>query len=242
MIRRLLAAVLMAGSVAAFGQPTLHTDLPLSYLAQSAPTTQAPAMVILLHGYGSNETELFALKERLPTGITYLSVRAPQVLGGGRYAWFRQKQAPGLYDGVAADLHESGRLLNDFIAKAAARYHIAPERVVLVGFSQGAMISYQAALTQPEQVGGIAALGGRLLPDSATALGPAASYTHLAVFIGHGVDDGVVGFAGTEGTRKTLAAIGVTPTFHAYPGLGHAIAPQELADLAQWLQRVLKTR
>ena len=81
----------------------------------------------------------------------------------GSYQWFRKK-GEGAYNGETDDLKTSGQVLLDFIAQAAKKYHTEPDKVFLVGFSQGAIMSYEVALRHPEAVGGIAALSGRILP------------------------------------------------------------------------------
>ncbi|WP_241775215.1 alpha/beta hydrolase, partial [Pseudomonas corrugata] len=143
-------------------QPSLHTDLPLSYLAQADEQARDRPLVIFLQGSGSNERDLFELKDELPRHYNYLSVRAPKSMEPGHYQWFAKK-GEGAYDGDTLDLKASGQMLLDFIEKARAKYPTDASQVYLVGFSQGAMMSYEVALRHPEAVGGIAAMGGRVL-------------------------------------------------------------------------------
>ena len=70
-----LALTLLAG--AAHADSTLHTDLPLAYLEQTQSDARNQPLVIFLHGFGSNEDDLFGIKDALPSTWTYLSVRAP---------------------------------------------------------------------------------------------------------------------------------------------------------------------
>ena len=244
MFKRLAVALLITTGLLASGAKAaeLHGDLPLKYLEQPAVDAPNPALVILLHGYGSNEKDLFGLKDLLPAQATYLSVRAPLELAPGHYQWFRQKGTAAPYDGVSTDLANAGSVLTDFIVKAAAKYHTPANRVYLVGFSQGAMMTYEVALRRPDVLGGIAALSGRLLPVVEQQMRGAPEYRHLQVFIGHGSADQRVGFSGATHAQAELKKVGVAPQFHAYPGLGHSISEAEVGDLQAWLQGAIQGR
>ncbi|MGO3999534.1 MULTISPECIES: alpha/beta hydrolase [Pseudomonas] len=232
-----LAAVLMLGSSIVQAEPLLHTDLPLNYLEQSQPDSRNQPLVIFLHGYGSNEADLFGIKDGLPASYTYLSVRAPQTLEEGSYQWFHRK-GQGAYDGDSDDLRSSAALIGDFVAKAADKYHTTADKVFLVGFSQGAIMSYEVALRQPSAVGGIAALSGKLLPVLRTQLKADKALGALAIFIGHGTDDQRLPFADGSDADSLLRKLGLAPQFHAYPGLGHSISEGEISDLNAWLLRI----
>lgn len=87
-----LALALFAGTAQA--EDTLHTDLPLLYLEQTMSDARNQPLVIFLHGYGSNEQDLFGLRDRLPSTWTYLSARAPLPVDPHGYRWFTK--TPGM--------------------------------------------------------------------------------------------------------------------------------------------------
>ena len=154
-----LALTLMAG--VAHADATLHTDLPLAYLEQTQSDSRNQPLVIFLHGFGSNEQDLFGIKDALPSTWTYLSARAPMPVDPNGYRWFTKTSGDAEYNGETADLQRSAKLIEDFVGKATAKYHTQSARVFLVGFSQGAIMSYEVGLRQPALVRGIAALSGR---------------------------------------------------------------------------------
>ncbi|EIK96301.1 phospholipase/carboxylesterase [Pseudomonas sp. M47T1] len=238
MIKRMAIALLLVSGLAQGADPVLHTDLPLSYLEQAPSVTLDKPLVIFLHGYGSNENDLFQLRDQLPEGYTYLSVRAPQTLEEGSYQWFH-KQGDGPYDGVTADLASSRQVLHDFIAKAIAKYHTKASKVVLVGFSQGAIMSYELGLREPQSVRGIAVLSGKILPVLQGELKPNPALESLSIFIGHGMDDDRLPFTDASEAQRILHELGLTPDFHAYADLGHSISKTEIEDLNAWLGDVL---
>jgi phospholipase/carboxylesterase len=234
---KILALLTLLASAAVHAQTPLQTDLPLKYLEQATADSRDQPLVIFLHGYGSNEQDLFGIKDELPKPYTYLSVRAPMVMQEGSYQWFRKK-GEGAYNGETDDLKSSGQVLLDFVAQAAKKYHTEPDKVYLVGFSQGAIMSYEVALRHPEAVGGIAALSGRILPVLRAELKPDEKRQSLAIFIGHGTADKRLPLSDGTEANSLLQSVSLEPEFHAYQGVGHSISAEEMQDLNAWLQRL----
>jgi phospholipase/carboxylesterase len=232
---KIFALLTLLASTAVQAETSLQTDLPLKYLAQVHADADKRPLVIFLHGYGSNEADLIGMKFQLPAQYNYLSVQAPLALGEGRYQWFRKK-GEGAYNGETDDLKVSGQKLRDFIAQAAQKYHADPDKVYLIGFSQGAMMTYEVGLRSPTPVGGIAALSGRVLPVVKSELNTGHSDPSLNIFIGHGTADNVVPYKGGADANALLQSLSYKPQFHAYSGVGHSISRAELEDLNAWLQ------
>ena len=236
---KFFALLTLLASAAVHAQTPLQADLPLKYLEQTHADSRNLPLVIFLHGYGSNEEDLFGIKDQLPEQYNYLSVRAPMVMEEGRYQWFRQK-GQGAYNGETDDLKNSSQVLLDFITQAASKYRTAPNKVFLVGFSQGAIMSYEVGLRRPELLRGIAALSGSVLPVLKAELKPDASLGKLAIFIGHGTLDQALPFSSATQANKVLTGLGLKPEFHEYPGMNHTISEAEIQDLKAWLEKSLK--
>ncbi|WLH70541.1 alpha/beta hydrolase [Pseudomonas sp. FP2309] len=233
-----LALTLVAG--VAHADSELHTDLPLAYLEQSQSDARNEPLVIFLHGFGSNEEDLFGIKDALPSTWTYLSVRAPIPVQPSGFRWFTKTPGDGDYDGVTADLRSSAKLIKDFVVKATAKYHTQSDRVFLVGFSQGAIMSYEVALRDPALVRGIAALSGSLLPVLKAELKPDQRLGKLAIFIGHGTLDQALPYVSATRANEVLVGLGLQPEFHGYPGMNHTVSEAQLSDLKAWLQKSLR--
>ncbi|MDB6145368.1 MAG: phospholipase [Pseudomonas sp.] len=237
---KLLAVLFLLATTAAQAQTPLQTDLPLGYLEQVNAASADKPLIIFLHGSGSNEEDLFDIKDQLPADYSFLSVRAPQEVGSDSYQWFRKKPVDGPYDGVTEDLTSSEALIADFIVKATAKYHTQPNKVFLIGFSQGAIMSYEVGLRQPQILGGFAALSGKILPVLKSELKPDPALKPLAVFIGHGTADSRVPFDGATDADKWLQELSLQPEFHTYQGVGHTISDTEIVDLNAWLEKVTR--
>lgn len=233
-----LALTLMAS--AAHADSTLHTDLPLPYLEQTQSDARNQPLVIFLHGFGSNEEDLFGIKDALPSTWTYLSARAPMPVDPQGYRWFTKTPGDGDYNGETADLQRSAALIEDFVGKATAKYHTHSDRVFLVGFSQGAIMSYEVGLRKPALVRGIAALSGSVLPVLKAELKPSESLGKLAIFIGHGTLDQALPYASATQANEVLVGLGLTPEFHGYPGMPHTVSETEVQDLKAWLAKSVR--
>ncbi|AMB84929.1 phospholipase [Pseudomonas agarici] len=239
MFRPLVLALLLTCSLAQ-AQSKLLADMPLNYLEQTSLETQDQPLVIFLHGYGSNERDLFGIKDNLPANYTVLSVRGRLELDSGSYQWFHKRTGIAQYDGNSDDLKLSAQALTDFIQRVTEKYHTQPDKVFLVGFSQGAMMTYEVALRHPEVLRGMAALSGRLLPVVRTQVKTPSSYQSLSVFIAHGTADPQVPYTGASDAQAFLKSLSIEPRFHSYPGVGHTINGPEVTDLANWISTSLK--
>ncbi|MGZ0719033.1 alpha/beta hydrolase [Pseudomonas palleroniana] len=233
-----LTLALLAGTAQA--DTTLHTDLPLSYLEQTQGEARNQPLVIFLHGFGSNEEDLFGIKDALPSTWTYLSVRAPMPVDPSGYRWFARKPGDGDYDGETADLQRSAKLIEAFVTQATAKYHTQSDRVFLVGFSQGAIMSYEVGLRKPALVRGIAALSGSVLSALKAELKADAALDKLAIFIGHGTLDQALPYTAATRANDVLLGLGLKPEFHGYMGMPHTVSEAEIQDLKAWLEKSLR--
>ena len=109
----------------------------------------APPVLLMLHGYGANEDDLFSLAPYIDERLLVVSARAPVTLGPMSHAWFNLGFTP---QGIAIDPGEveaSRQTIHRFIGELVGSYAVDPRRVFLLGFSQGAMMSLAVALTFP---------------------------------------------------------------------------------------------
>ncbi len=215
---------------------TLQEGLALKYLVQ-LPTEKSahPPMIVLLHGYGSDEKDLFALRTFIPKNYLIISARAPYPLPGGGYEWYEMTDVNGVHDGNASQLANSKSLIEKFIKEVTSAYHADPARVCLMGFSQGAIMSYRVGLTSPSLLKGIGVLSGTIYPSLKPMVKNTAALKHLGIFIAHGTADERISFADGKAASDYLKSLGLKPDFHAYPEMGHTISRDVLSDLVKWL-------
>jgi len=191
-----------------------------------------PAL-ILLHGFGSNETDLLALSGSMDPGLLVVSVRAPFVQAPG-YMWYDFAEGMGL---GGSGIERSLNLLRAFLSEVVRAYDIDPGRVYTGGFSQGAAMAGTLGLLEADRVAGSLMVSGYLPPGIEERYRPPAAAGH-PFFQAHGTQDMVVPLAAAHRTRDFLRQTPVELTYREYP-IGHEVSPDELADIAGWLGRTV---
>lgn len=196
--------------------------------------------IIAFHGHGAHGQDLMGLAPFLGGGRSLLLFPEAQYVlqpGARSYTWFNTggdlRRNPEEFERVAGLLHE-------FIAAALPRYGGDPERVALLGFSQGGSIAYRLALAEPRRWRGLAALS-TWLPEEAEAAGHAAgpaAAAALPILIQHGAQDPMIALDRARDSKTRLEALGAKPDYREYP-MGHQIGNESLRDLALWTQQVL---
>lgn len=202
-------------------------NLDASAVQWSAPERERAGrpLLVLLHGYGSHEGDLFSMSPALPLGPVIASVRAPLAESGGFAWWSLQGQQPGEPDPVAVDA----------AAEAVLGWLDSLEytSVGVLGFSQGGAMALQLLRHAPERFTSAVCLSGFV----ATAEHP--GDTELArvrppVFWGRGTADPIIPDAAVDRTAAWLPDH-TDATVRIYEGLGHSISTAELGDFAGFL-------
>lgn len=191
-------------------------------------------LLLLLHGYGSNEEDLFSFAKELPEEYYVISARAPHSLMYGSYAWYAinfDADENKFSDLVQAK--ESRDLILNFIDELMLKYPIDPEQITLLGFSQGAILSYAAALKNPDKIQKIAALSGYLNTEMVDEISKDVS--KLKMFISHGNVDQVIPVAWARKAAPELKKLGIDVTYKEFP-VGHGVAPQNFWEMLKWLK------
>ena len=192
-------------------------------------------LLILLHGYGSNEEDLFSFASELPNDSYIISVRAPydlQPYGPAWYAIHFDADENKFSDNVQAK--QSVQLIAGFIDEVVKQYPIDAKNVTLIGFSQGAILSYATALTFPEKVAKVVALSGYFNQEIMPEVIDTKAISHLKFFVSHGSVDQVIPVDWARKAKPALENLGVEVEYHEYP-VGHGVAPQNFFDFKNWL-------
>lgn len=212
--------------------------LPLTYLERPAQAVagQQTWLLVLMHGVGSNEQDLFGLAPYVPPQFHVLSLRAPFAMGMGAYAWFQfTVDADGTRHINVPQEQQARILVQQTVEAAASQLGIPPERIVLAGFSQGGIMALSQLLTQPQSLRGVVVWHSRLLPEIASMHAPAAAFAGKSAWVSHGSYDNVIPLTSAHAVRDRLAALPLQLSYHEYPG-AHEIRPEELRASMQWLQ------
>jgi phospholipase/carboxylesterase len=200
-------------------------QLNLDYIALPAPKGGGPGL-LLLHGRGADEADLIGIVEALDPRLAVVSVRAPLTWGPG-FAWYGA--GPNEADTMRASLAE----LQIFVSDLPAAQDIDPQRLYLLGFSQGAVMSAALALTVSDQVRGVIMHSGYVPTRTGLPLKPE-QIKDKPFFQAHGKYDDVLSVDLGRASRDYLASHGARLTYQEYP-IGHTISEESLYDLSEWL-------
>jgi phospholipase/carboxylesterase len=197
-----------------------------------------PPLLLLLHGVGSNEEDLYGLVPYLDKRFLIVSARAPITLERGSYAWFELTFTPQGPSINPAQAEASRKKLIDFIDEVVKTYGANPKQVYLMGFSQGGIMSASVALTQPNLVAGVVLMSGRVLPEIQPSMAAAEQLQGLPFLVVHGTTDTVLPISHGRASRQLLSSLPVDLTYKEYP-MGHEVSTQSLADVSHWLSEQL---
>lgn len=203
---------------------------------------KADSVVIFVHGYGADGADLMGLADPLAPhlpGAAFYSPDAPEpcaISPMGRQ-WF---SIPHM-DGTSIAQGQAGLLraaddLNGFIDSVLADEGLAPDRLALVGFSQGTMLSLHVAPRRAEAIAGVMGFSGRVLAPGQLA---ADVVSRPPIQLAHGDQDPVVPFEEMATAADALRAAGFDVATHVMPGVGHGISPDGLSVALGFLARNL---
>lgn len=219
----------------------MSKELSLFHIIQKPknPKPGKAPLLLLLHGYGSNEKDLFSFAPQLPDHCFVISVRAPLPMQPYGNAWYtiywEANQAKRSDDKQATEARE---LVHNFIDEAVAAYDLDADNVNLIGFSQGTILSYAVALTYPEKVKNLVGLSGYINEAIILPKKDESEYKNLNIFCSHGSQDQVIPVEAARLIPGYLQNLGISVQLKEYP-VGHGVAPQNFMDAKNWLTKRL---
>lgn len=202
-------------------------------IRQPLSPTPNPQVMFLLHGYGSHEEDLFSFANYLPQDYLVISLRAPLTLGFGGYAWYSihfNEEQDKWTDNAEAKASQEVILFN--IEYHLKQFSLPHKKVSLLGFSQGAILSWAVGLGHPQKIDKIIALSGYVNEDIFHYADK--GIEELRCFSSHGLEDPTLP---VEWARKGIALLEekkIALTYKEYPA-GHGINPDNFSDLIAWL-------
>ena len=197
-----------------------------------------PPMLILLHGLGSNEQDLFSFAPLLDPRFLILSVQAPISYGFGGYAWFNIDLTSGIPSANIQQVMHARRLLSTFIDEAVKTYQPDPEKIFLLGFSQGAIMSYAAAFSEPQRIQAIVAMSGYILREVTPQVSYSPGLERLKILATHGQRDQVLPIFLGRATKDYLRTLHVDYQYKEYD-MAHEVNQECLEDVRSWLSQQL---
>lgn len=195
--------------------------------------TQAELTAIVIHGLGSNEEDLLGFAQPVGLPIRFVAPRAPIPMPtgfGAGYAWYEFGNGGNpVLDGFQAGLDGLIELVDD----VRTEYDLPASKLIVLGFSQGAVMTMATALSVPDQIGGIVAMSGYFpTPDGWQP--PNDDVKDMPVLLTHGTEDGVVPAQGSQIAAAKFRQLGADVQHEEYP-MAHEVSPESLLTVRNWL-------
>ena len=205
------------------GQP-VHTA--------GAPIEKASAAMVMVHGRGATAESILTLVSALDA--KEFAFFAPQASGN---TWYPNSflapiasNEPGITSGLA--------VIEDIIAQIE-QAGIAREKIMLLGFSQGACLSLEFAARHARRYGGIACLSGGLIGPDGTPRDYSGSFDGTPAFLGCSDVDFHIPAVRVSESAAVLRRMGASVTMKLYPGMGHLVNEDEIANVNAMMQEVV---
>ena len=212
----------------------INNTLSLHHIIRKSTLTENAPLLIMMHGYGSDENDLFSFASELPEELFIISVKAPYPMQPYGNAWYAINfdADKGKWNDNEQAI-ESRDLISKFIDEAIKTYPVNKNNVSLLGFSQGSILSYAVALTYPEKVKNIIALSGYVNKDILPK-DEIKDYSHLNFYCSHGSVDQVIPVDWARQTAPFLNSLNIKHQYSEFP-VGHGVAPQNFYEFKSWL-------
>ena len=210
-------------------QLPLHAKIRPSLIKKNAP------LLVLLHGYGSDESDLFSFAEELPNELFIISLRAPHKLQPYGNAWYAinfDAQQNKWNDIEQAQ--EAMKTIISCIKQACTQYDLDKNNVSLLGFSQGCILSMALAINHPELIKNVIGLSGYICKEFIEEHRTKKDFSHLNFYCSHGSSDQVIPVDWARETPNFLTEKGIKHTYSEFP-VGHGVAPQNFFEFRKWL-------
>ena len=210
-------------------------ELPLEHITRPSVLKENAPLLIMLHGYGSDENDLFSFANELPEELFIISLKAPYPLQPQGNAWYAinfDAEQNKWNDNDEAKL--SMEILIKCIDMACEKYPINKNNISLLGFSQGTILGMATALNHPSKIKNVIGLSGYInhdiLPKNTNDL----DYSNLNFYCSHGTVDQVIPIDWARQTPVFLKSLNIKHTYSEFP-VGHGVTPNNFYELRDWI-------
>jgi len=215
-------------------------QLSLTHLVQyptaySKESNSKYPTILALHGRGSNERDLIGLAPHLPNELLWISPRGTFELGPDSYEWFQITQI-GKPDPIR--LANALNTIDHFIDEIIESYPVDKNKLYLLGFSQGSIVSLSYTLTKPQRVAGVIVQSG-YMPQEAGLKIDEAGIKEKPFILTHGIQDTLLPIDWARRSRDTLQKLEVSLEYHEF-NMAHNVTAESLDVISAWLEKQLK--
>lgn len=203
-------------------------------IRKSDVSVKKSPLLLLLHGYGSNENDLFSLCDKIPKNWIVVSVRALYLLNENSYKWYDVKKVNEKITINIEQEEESRKKLLQLVDYLSVNYSIDANKIVVAGFSQGANMVQSLGLSEPNLVSGFGVFSGRNVEEFTPYISNSLLLKKSQAFISHGSNDILLPKNHAIENSTKLKTLGVEVTFCDDTN-GHSISTKQWTEFLKWL-------
>ncbi len=207
----------------------------------SSDENKKSPLLVVLHGLGADENDLFGLAPFMDKRFCIVSPRAPFALAYGGYAWFELVIQPNNIGFNVKEFEQSREMILKFVDELVAEHDLDAKRVYLCGFSQGAIMSLSVLLTEPKKFAGVVAMSGRAMPEMLPEQNNFDALKDFPILVTHGIYDPVLPIENGRATKEILSRLPVDLEYKEY-AMAHEISQESLQDVASWFRSKLNEK
>lgn len=207
-----------------------HAGQPLA--AAGTPLAESRVAMIMVHGRNAGPGSILSMVPLL--GRPEFAYLAPAAAGGTWYPFSFLTEIAQNEPGISSGLDVLDHLVADIVAKGIPR-----QRIVLLGFSQGACLSAEFAVRHADRFGGVIVFSGGLIGPPGTRWDNAGSFGGTPVFLGCSDVDAHIPKDRVQESAEVFKRMGASVTMRLYPGMGHLVSDDELATARDIMDDVL---
>lgn len=213
----------------------MEPETSLHYIIRESKDGLAKSpLLILLHGYGSNENDLFPLSQEIRKNWTVVSVRGPYKMAENSYRWYDVKMANGKITINVEEEEKSRKALLKLIDNLSKKDEPDNRMIIVAGFSQGANMAQSLGLGEPGLVSGFGVFSGRFVEEFIPYISHSPELKNSKAFISHGSGDKMLPKTYSEENIRKLKDLGIQITYCEDTN-GHSISAKQWNEFSKWL-------
>ena len=208
---------------------------PLEYIDRPPKESViTPPLLILLHGHGGNENNLFSFIDHFPDNWLVVSVRGAYNIGPNGYRWYDVKVVDGKIEINIEEKETSRKKLIGLIRDISVKHKVETNTIVVAGFSQGANMAQSIGIGEPKSVSGFGVFSGRFVEEFVPYINKSGDLKNTKAFLSHGSGDNMLPITHALENKQKLEELGIQVTF-SEDSNGHSISSKQFSDFAKWL-------
>lgn len=226
---------LLSSCMAKSNNTIMESDTILHYIIRESNDSQVKSpLLILLHGHGSNENDLFGLANSVPSNWNVVSVRGSYQLSENSYRWYDVKMVNGKIVINIEQEEESRKKLIQLISELIQKYKVDSQKIVVAGFSQGANMAQSLGLSEPHLIAGFGVFSGRFVEEFIPYINHPTTLKSSQAFISHGSNDTMLPKTFADENRRKLNELGIQVSY-CEDTTAHSISAKQWNEFTTWL-------